>query len=112
MNRAVITGYLLNDPELKILSNGSKVTNFAISTGRRYLSKATNQEVDERVYVDCEVWDTGAETIVNNFKKGDPIELDCSLKMDRWQDQSGKTRSKIKLRVNKFEFPPRRVNHE
>lgn len=105
MNSGVITGNLVYDPQLTTLQSGTKVVNFVLASGRKYTVKSTGQEVDERVFLDCEAWDSGAETICSKFKKGDPIELNYSLKMDNWE-RDGKKYSKVKLRVNNFAFPP------
>jgi single-strand DNA-binding protein len=51
-----------------------------------------------------EAWDTGAETIYKNFRKGDKILTYASVKTDRWTDAEGKQRSKLKFRVDRFEF--------
>ena len=56
--------------------------------------------------MECEAWATGAETIARHFKKGDPIIIHCSAKTETWEDKNGGgQRSRIKFRVNEFDFP-------
>lgn len=104
MNKCIFMGRLTRDPELKVLSTGVKVVNFGLVTNRKHKNKSTGQEVDDKVFLEMEAWDTGASLISEYFKKGDPILVDCSAKLDQWEDSEGNKRSKLKFRVNSFEF--------
>ena len=109
MNIVHISGALTKTPELKKIANGDKTTtvvNFVIASSRRFRKKDGNSD-EETTFVNCEAWDSGAETIAKWFDKGDNIIIHGSLKNERWEDKEGNKRSREKLRVSNFEFPPR-----
>ena len=99
-------GNLVRDPELREIAGGKKVLNFSIAVNRRF--KRENGSAKETAFLDCEAWDTGAEMIAKYFKKGSPIIIHASVKQETWDDkESGQKRSKLRFRVNQFEFVPR-----
>lgn len=102
MNVVVLKGNLTRDPEIReVGQKGSKVVNFSIAINR-YFKKSNGDKGNETTYLDCEAWDSGAETIERLFSKGDPILINGSLKQDTWE-QDGQKRSKLKVRVSGFE---------
>ncbi len=106
MQSYICTGNLTRDPEIKIFQSKGKdvkVANFTIASSRRF-KKADGTSDQEVLYLDAEAWDSGAETIVKYFTKGSPILVEGSLRNENWKDKEGNPRSKIKLRVNRFEF--------
>ena len=109
MNIVHISGALTKTPELKKIANGDKTTtvvNFVIASSRRFRKKDGNSD-EETTFVNCEAWDSGAETIAKWFDKGDNIIIHGSLKNERGEDKEGNKRSREKVRVSNFEFPPR-----
>ena len=109
MNIVHISGALTKTPELKKIANGDKTTtvvNFVIASSRRFRKKDGNSD-EETTFVNCEAWDSGAETIAKWFDKGDNIIIHGSLKNERWEDKEGNKRSRENVRVSNFELPPR-----
>ena len=109
MNIVHISGALTKTPELKKIANGDKTTtvvNFVIASSRRFRKKDGNSD-EETTFVNCEAWDSGAETIAKWFDKGDNIIIHGSLKKESWEDKEGNKRSREKVRGSNFEFPPR-----
>ena len=106
MNQCHFLGRLVADPELRNIAGGDKrVVNFRIAVDRRY--KRNKETAKETAFLDCEAWDTGADQIVKHFHKGDAIIVHASVKQEEWEDKnSGGRRSKLKFRVNSFDFPP------
>lgn len=110
VNECHFMGLLTRDPQLrKIDAKGTSVVNFGIAINRKY--KRSNGEADqETTFLECEAWDTGGELINQYFTKGDPIIIHASAKTDSWETPEGQKRSRIKFRVNKFEFVPGKKN--
>jgi single-strand DNA-binding protein len=97
-------GNLTRDPELKTFGDDKKVCNFGIAVNRKF--KRGKETVKETSFLDMECWDAGAEMVEKYFKKGDPIIVHCSVKTDTWDSPEGEKRSKLKFRVDKFDFVP------
>jgi single-strand DNA-binding protein len=105
MNQCHFLGNLAADPDLKTLSGDKRVVNFTVAVNRRF--KRGTDTAKETAFLPCEAWDSGADLISKHFKKGDPIIVHASVKQDEWEDKaSGQKRSRLKFRVNQFEFVP------
>lgn len=102
VNQCIFSGKIATDLQLKDVSN-TKVLNFLLAVTRRFKSKTTNKIVKEVAFIDMEAWSSGAEKIYNDFRKGDPIWIQASVKTDRWQDAEGNSRKKTKFRIDHFE---------
>lgn len=101
MNVVILRGNLTRDPEVRAIGD-THVSNFTIAVNRNF-KRSDSTWNKETTYVDCEVWDSAAESMGNNCRKGDPILVQGALKLDTWENDQGEKRSKMKVRVNKFE---------
>ena len=112
MNSVILQGNLTHEPTLKYLDiNGKRVAvcSFSMAT-HRHFKRANGEKNKETTFIDCEAWDTGAETISKYTRKGMPLLVRGSLKNDSWEDKEGRKISKIRLRVEEFELPPKKYN--
>ncbi len=103
-NNVTLKGNLTRDPEIRQINAGGRetqVANFTIAVNRHF-KRADGARDKETTYVDCEAWDTGANTLGQYFHRGDPILIQGALKLDTWE-ADGQKRSKLKVRVNNFE---------
>ena len=53
-----------------------------------------------------------AESIFEYFKKGDPILIEGSLRFEQWETDDGQNRSRLTLRVQRWEFMQKRNGTE
>ena len=105
MNKVFLKGNLTRDPETRDIPLGDKsttVANFTVAVSRYYKKKDGETE-QATEYLDCEAWDSGAVTIGKILHKGDPVLVEGSLKKESWEDKEGNKRSRVKVRVEKFE---------
>jgi single-strand DNA-binding protein len=104
MNQCHFLGRLCADPELRPLGDNKRVVKFRIAVNRRF-KRAGKDQAKETAFLDMEAWDTGADVISKYAKKGNQIIVHCSVVQDDWDDKTtGQKRSKLKFRVNQFEF--------
>lgn len=103
MNKAMFSGNLVKDVVVRPVGEG-QVAAFTVAVNRRFKSKKTG-EFEERVaYCDCEVWGERANTVQKYFSKGKGIVItDSIIEQDTWE-KDGVKRSKLKFRVNDWEF--------
>ena len=103
MNIVIVRGNLARDPELRIVNNGDKqtsVVNFTVATSREF-TRANGTKDKITSFIQCEAWDSGAETIQSSFKKGDLVFIEGSLRNDSWE-KDGVKHNSLKVRVNNF----------
>lgn len=101
MNIVMLRGNLARDPELrKVGDKQTAVVNFTVATSREF-TKADGTQDKITSFIQCEAWDSGAETIASSLKKGDLVMIEGSLRNDSWE-KDGVKHSTLKVRVNNF----------
>jgi single-strand DNA-binding protein len=104
-NRVILVGNLTKDPELAYTPQGTAVSKFSLAVNRRYT--AGGEKKKEVNYFDIEAWDELAELASEWLSKGSPVLIEGRLKQDRWEDDSGKSRSRIKIVATAIQFLPK-----
>lgn len=101
MNIVILRGNLARDPELRTVGEKQvSVVNFTVATSREF-TKANGTQDKITSFIQCEAWDSGAETIASTLKKGDLVMVEGSLRNDSWE-KDGVKHSTLKVRVNNF----------
>ena len=111
LNKVILMGNLTREPDLRQTTNNSSVCQIGLAVNRTYVD-SNGQRQQDTTFVDAEAWGRTAEVITEYLKKGDPIMIEGRLKLDRWQDQSGGNRSKLKVVVESFQFINARGQNE
>ena len=102
-SKAIITGNLTRDPELRTTSSGNQVCSFAVAVNRSY-KDASGSNQEKVSYLDCVAWNRAAEVINQYAKKGTGILVSGRLDQRYWDDKDGKKRSTIEIVVEDFNF--------
>ena len=98
VNKAIIHGRLVADPETRTTSSGTSVCNFRVAWSRKY------KEQEAKLFLPCTAWGNTAEIVQNLFSKGKEIVLEGELRTNAWQDQNGNSRSNTELSVDRVHF--------
>lgn len=61
----------------------------------------------KKMNIDCIAYYNTAEHVVQNFKKGSPIEVVGRLDLDFYEDKNGNKRARTTIVVDRVNFPPR-----
>jgi|SRR5690606_7625126 len=101
MNYCIFSGTIASDLNLVSTAQGTSVLNFSICESRRF--KSGGKTKYENVYLKCEAWDSGAETISKYFKRGDVIDIVARAKNKKNKEGWNET----VFRVQEFSFPTR-----
>ena len=104
LNSILLEGNLVRDPESGETPKGTQFCKFSIASNRYY--KQEGSKVDEVSYFDVEVWSKLAESCHTNLEKGRGVRVVGRLKQDRWQDEEGRGRTKVKIVGEHVEFKP------
>ena len=103
MNQVILLGNLTRDPELKYLPSSTPVVNFGMAMNERWTDQQTGEQKESVCFVEVEGWNRQAEVVNEYFKKGSQILIQGSLKFESWE-VDGQTRSRLKVRMQRFEF--------
>lgn len=104
LNSVLVEGNLTRDPELRATPNGTSVCGFGIASNRYYRREEEFQQ--EVSFFEVETWWRLAEVCAGKLEKGRGVRVVGRLKQDRWQDQEGNPRSKVKIVAEHVEFKP------
>lgn len=100
MNLVILRGNLARDPMLRSTAKGTSVVSFTVATSRSY-KKQDGTWQEDTTFTKCEAWDSAANNIAQNFKKGDAIFVEGTLKEDNYE-KDGVTHYGMKVRVGSF----------
>ena len=90
LNKVILMGRLVAEPELKTTGSGISVCSFALAVDRNYAKQGTERQTD---FINVVAWRQTAEFICRYFAKGQLIALDGSLQSRTYQDRDGNNRS-------------------
>lgn len=90
LNRVVIMGRLVAEPELKTTGSGISVCSFCVAVDRNYVKQGTERQTD---FINVVAWRQTAEFLCKYFGKGQLIALEGSLQSRTYQDRDGNNRS-------------------
>lgn len=102
-NKVIMMGNLTRDPELRYTETQTPVCNIGLATNRHYRDKNGDTQ-EEACFIDCEAWGTTAETINKYLHKGRAVLIEGRLRLDRWEDENGSNRSRLKVVIERFQF--------
>ena len=86
INRAVLTGRLTRDPELKSTSSGISVAVFTIAVSRQYTDANGNRGTD---FISCVIWRKAAENFCNFTSKGSLVGIDGRIQTRSYDNKDG-----------------------
>ncbi len=110
LNSILIDGNLTADPTVKEIGTGTQVCNFRLAANRFFRK---NEELQKEVsYFDVETWAQSAERCSRELAKGRNVRVVGRLKQDRWTDDAGQARSRIKIVADHVELGPKPKQEE
>lgn len=102
LNRIILMGRLVADPELRQTPNGVSVASFRIAVDRNYQSKETGERQAD--FISCVAWRQTGEFISRYFQKGRMIALEGSLQTRNYEDKTGAKRTAYEVIVDQAYF--------
>lgn len=101
INRVILMGRLVADPELKTTTSGISVTSFRIAVDRSYVKAGAERQAD---FFDIVAWRSSAEFVCRNFSKGSLIAVDGQLQSRQYQTKDGQNRTAIEVVADNVSF--------
>lgn len=108
MNKVILIGRIVKDPELKQTQSGVPVSSFSVACDRRYHKEGEDRQAD---FINCVAWRQTAEFINRFFVKGMRIALEGSIQTRSWDDNEGNKRYVTEVIVEHAEFTENKRNN-
>ena len=86
INRAVLTGRITRDPELRYTQNGTAIVQFTLAVDRQFRNQGGEREAD---FINCVIWRKSAENFANFTHKGSKIGVDGRIQTRSYENQQG-----------------------
>lgn len=103
-SKAIITGNLTRDPELRSTPNGASVCSFSVAVNRVFRDSSGKQQEDVS-FIDCSAWGKLGEMIAQYAKKGTGVLVSGRLSQRTWEDKAtGQKRSRVEIVAEDFNF--------
>ncbi|MBQ3430606.1 single-stranded DNA-binding protein [Candidatus Saccharibacteria bacterium] len=103
-SKAIITGNLTRDPELRTTPNGASVCSFSVAVNRVFRDSSGTQQ-EQVSFIDCSAWGKLGEMIGQYAKKGAGVLVSGRLDQRTWEDKNtGQKRSRVEIVVEDFNF--------
>lgn len=103
MNKIIIAGRLVRDPEINYKEGGSAWGRISVAVDRP-LKKGQKKEDRQTDFFECVAFGHTAEFIGNYFSKGKRILLEGSMQFSEYTDKNGQKRRSANLIIAQVEF--------
>jgi single-strand DNA-binding protein len=103
-SKAIITGNLTRDPEMRTTPSGASVCGFTVAVNRTFKDSSGNNQ-EQVSFIDCTAWGRAGEIIAQYGKKGSGMLISGRLEQRSWSDkETGQKRSRVEIIVEDFNF--------
>ena len=101
MNNVNLIGRIATEIELRYTPQGTAVADFAL---------AVDGYKDDTYFFDITVWGNTAENTAEYMEKGREVGISGELRQDKWKNDQGQKRSKVKVNASNVKFLSGRDN--
>ena len=101
LNKIILMGRLVSDPELRRTGSGVAVTSFTIACDRDMKNSNGEKETD---FIDITAWRNTAEFVDKYFTKGRMAVVSGRLQIRNWTDKDGNKRKTAEVVADNVYF--------
>lgn len=100
MNKVILSGRLVRDPELRYTQTGKAVVSFSLAVNRRF-NHNQEQTAD---FIPIVVWDKLAEVCSKHLFKGSQVLIEGRMQVRNYEAQDGSKRYVTEVIAQELEF--------
>lgn len=101
LNKIMLMGRLVRDPELRHTGSGTAVASFTLAVDRDYKTQSGEKETD---FIDIVAWRSTAEFVSKYFIKGRMAVVKGRLQIRDWTDKDGGRRRSAEVVADNVYF--------
>lgn len=110
LNRAILTGRLTRDPELRYTTSGTAVVQATIAVDRQFKNQQGEREAD---FINLVIWRKAAENFANFTHKGSLVGIDGRIQTRTYENKQGQRVYVTEINVDSFSLlEPRQDNNQ
>lgn len=110
LNRAILTGRLTRDPELRYTTSGTAVVQATIAVDRQFKNQQGEREAD---FINLVIWRKAAENFANFTHKGSLVGIDGRIQTRTYENKQGQRVYVTEINVDNFSLlEPRQENNQ
>ena len=101
LNKAILMGRLVADPELRRTPNNNSVTSFTLAINRSFVRQGEQPQTD---FIDIVAWGKTAEFVSRYFVKGQQVAVAGRIQTRNWEDKQGNKRKSVEVVAEEVHF--------
>lgn len=101
LNKIVLIGRLVRDPELRHTPNGTATAGFTLAVDRDFTDRQGQRQAD---FIDIVTWGKLAEVCAKNLGKGRLVAVDGRLQIRSYEDNQGVRRKAAEVVADNVRF--------
>ena len=101
LNKAILMGRLVADPELRRTPNNNSVTSFTLAVNRSFTRQGEQPQTD---FIDIVAWGKTAEFVSRYFVKGQQVAVAGRIQARMWEDKQGNKRKSVEVVAEEVHF--------
>lgn len=103
VNKVILVGRAVKDPEIRTLNSGERVANLTIATSDTWRDKSSGEKKEKSEFHRVTIFNDNIVKVVENYvKKGSTIYVEGSLQTRKWTDNSGVEKYSTEVHIGKF----------
>ncbi len=110
VNKAILIGYVGNDPEVRYLDSGTPVANFRLATSENYTNRS-GEKVSQTEWHNIVVWRGLAEVTEKYVKKGTQLYIEGRIRTRTWDDKEGNKRYTTEIVADNMQMMGKRADN-
>lgn len=110
VNKAILVGFVGNDPEVRYLDSGTPVANFRVATSENYTNRA-GEKVSQTEWHNVVLWRGLAEIAEKYVKKGTQLYIEGRIRTRTWDDRDGNKRYTTEIVADNMQLMGKRSDN-
>ncbi len=97
MNLVIISGRLVQDPEIRFTNQGKAISRFRMASTRPYRDASTGDWKEDTLFINVVTFGALAERCNQKLSKGSPVFIEGRLQSRTFETQNGEKRSIVEI---------------
>lgn len=103
VNKCILVGNLVADPEIRRTQDGRPIANLRLATSETWRDKTTGERKEKAEFHRVVIFNEGLCKVVEQYcQKGAKLYIEGALTTRKWQDQSGQDKYSTEVVLNGF----------